>query len=170
MAKTDVKPRPVPKPTPTTQEFWDGAKKGKLMLQWDPIARKYQFWPRANSVRTGRRNLQWKATSGKGHLYSFTVTHVPTPGFEAKAPYVIGMVELDEGVRMIANMVNMTTDDIEIGMRVNVAWEKLNDDITYFAFEPDKRGKAKAKAKPAAKAKPKAKPKAKTKAKAKSKK
>ena len=165
MAKTDVKPRPVPKPTPTTQEFWDGAKKGKLMLQWDPIARKYQFWPRANSVRTGRRNLQWKATSGKGHLYSFTITHVPTPGFEAKAPYVVGMIELDEGVRIISNMVNMTPDEVEIGMRVKVAWEKLNDDITYFAFEPDKRGKAKAK--PKAKAKAKAKPRAKAKPKAK---
>ena len=75
MANTDVKPRPLPKPTPATQAFWDGAKKGKLMLQWDPVARKYQFWPRANSVRTGRRNLEWKATSGKGELYSFTITH-----------------------------------------------------------------------------------------------
>tara|TARA_R110002126_G_scaffold27713_1_gene93002 strand:- start:427 stop:921 length:495 start_codon:yes stop_codon:yes gene_type:complete len=162
MANTDVKPRPVPKPTPTTQAFWDGAKKGKLMLQWDPVARKYQFWPRANSVRTGRRNLQWKPTSGKGELYSFTITHVPTPGFEDKAPYVVGMVELDEGVRIIANMINLKPEDVEIGMRVKVAWEKINDDITYFAFEPDKSGPARAKARPKAKARPraKAKPKA----------
>ncbi len=138
MAKTNAKPRPTPQPTPTTQAFWDGAKKGKLMLQWDPRSRKYQFWPRSNSVRTGRRNLRWQATSGRGELYSFTITHVPTPGFEAKAPYVIGLVELDEGVRMIANLVNVTPDEISIGMRLKVAWEKLNDDITYFAFEPDK--------------------------------
>ena len=78
------------------------------------------------------------ATSGRGELYSYTITHVPTPGFEAKAPYVIGLVELDEGVRMIANLVNVTPDEISIGMRLKVAWEKLNDDITYFAFEPDK--------------------------------
>ncbi|MEE2720243.1 MAG: OB-fold domain-containing protein [Pseudomonadota bacterium] len=141
MAKTEAKPRPVPKPTPTTQAFWDGAKKGKLMLQWDPMKRKYQFWPRANSVHTGRRNLQWKAATGKGELYSFTITHVPVPGFESKAPYVIGMIELDEGVRIIGNMVNVQPEEIEIGMRVKVAWEKINDDITYFAFEPDRRGK-----------------------------
>lgn len=145
MADTNVKPRPLPKPTPATQAFWDGAKKGKLMLQWDPTAKKYQFWPRANSVRTGRRNLQWKPTSGKGALYSFTVTHVPTPGFEARAPYVIGMIQLDEGVRIIANLINIEIDEVEIGMRMKVAWEKLSDDITYFAFEPDKRAKSKPK-------------------------
>ena len=96
-------------------------------------------------MRTGKRNLQWKPTSGKGELYSFTVTHVPTPGFEARAPYVIGMIELDEGVRIIANLINIEIDDVEIGMRMKVAWEKLSDDITYFAFEPDKRAKSKAK-------------------------
>ena len=138
MADTKTKPRPVPKPTPTTQPFWDGAKKGKLMLQYDPTTRKYQFWPRANSVRTGKRNLRWQETSGKGQLYSYTVTYVPTAGFEDKVPYVIGLVELDEGVRIVANMVKVTPDDMQIGMRVKVAWEKLTDDITYFAFEPDK--------------------------------
>jgi uncharacterized OB-fold protein len=145
MAKIDTKPRPLPKPTPATQAFWDGAKKGKLMLQWDPTAKKYQFWPRANSVRTGKRNLQWKPTSGKGELYSFTITHVPTAGFEARAPYVIGMIELDEGVRIIANLVNIEIEDVEIGMRMKVAWERLSDDITYFSFEPDRRAKRKTK-------------------------
>lgn len=140
MAETKAKPRPVPKPTPTTQAFWDGAKAGRLMLQWDPKARKYQFWPRANSVRTGRRNLQWKPTSGKGELYSFTITHVATPGFEDKTPYAVGLIELDEGVRIIGNLINVAIEDVKIGMRVKVAWEKIDDDITYFAFEPDKKG------------------------------
>ena len=147
MANTETKPRPLPKPTPATQAFWGGAKKGKLMLQWDPKARKYQFWPRENSVHTGRRNLQWKETSGKGELYSYTVTYVPTPGFEDRVPYVIGMVELDEGVRIIANMLNLTPEEAEIGLRVKVAWEKLSDDIIYFAFEPDKSPPRKAKSK-----------------------
>ena len=135
---TNVKPRPLPKPTPTTQPFWDGAKRKKLMLQYDPTKRKYQFWPRMCSVRTGKRNLQWKETSGKGELYSFTVTHVPTAGFEEKTPYLVGLVELDEGVRIIANLVNVKPDDAKIGMRVKVAWEALSDDINYFAFEPDR--------------------------------
>ncbi len=141
MVKSEAKPRPIPKETPTTQAFWEGARKGKLMLQWDPSKRRYQFWPRANSVRTGRRNLQWKATSGRGTLYSYTITHVPTPGFEDKAPYIIGLVELDEGVRIVANILNVEKEQLEIGMRLKVAWEKLAEGLNYFAFQPDKNKK-----------------------------
>ena len=133
---SNSKPRPVPRPTPITQPFWDGAREGRLMIQYDPEAESYQFWPRAASVRTGKRNLEWRAVSGQGSLYSYTVTHVPTPGFEDRVPYLVGLIELDEGVRIIANLVNMTEDDAEIGMAVKVAWETLSDDIDYFVFEP----------------------------------
>ena len=132
--------RPVPKPTPTTQPFWDGAKEGELMLQYDPATRKHQFWPRANSVRSGKRNLRWSRASGKGTLYSYTVTHVPTAGFDGKAPYVIGLIELDEGVRIIANLKDVAPEDAEIGMRVKAVWEKIGEDGAYFAFVPENEG------------------------------
>lgn len=132
------RPRPLPKPTPTTRFFWDAAKEGKLALQYDPVARRYQFWPRANSTRTGKRNLQWRVVSGKGTVYSYTLTHVPTPGFQDRVPYLVGLVELDEKVRIIGNIVNVDPADVKIGMRVQVTFEKLSDDIDYFAFEPEK--------------------------------
>ena len=106
------------------------------MLQYDPVARRYQFWPRSCSVRTGKRNLRWQPSKGRGTLYSFTETYVPTAGFEDKVPYLIGLVELDEGVRIIANLVKVKRDDVKVGMKVKVAWEQLSDDISYFAFEP----------------------------------
>ena len=137
MAKPTAKPRPVPKPTPVTQPFWDGARDGRLMLQYDPKARKYQFWPRANSVHSGRRNLRWKEASGRGTLHSYTVTHVPTAGFEHRTPYLVGLIELDEGVRIIANLDGVAEEDAEIGMRVRVAWEELGDGSRYYAFVPD---------------------------------
>lgn len=137
---TNVKPRPMPKPTPTTQPFWDGAKRGKLMLQYDPDTQKFQFWPRMCSVRTGRRNLEWRESSGKGQLYSYTVTYVPTAGFEDRVPYLVGLVELDEGVRIIGNVTGVEPDEVQVGMRVRVDWEKLSDDIAYFAFVPDEAG------------------------------
>ncbi len=133
----ETRPRPVPKPTPTTQAFWDGARRGELMLQYDPVEDRYQFWPRASSVRTGKRNLEWRATSGTGQLYSYTVTHVPTAGFEGQTPYILGLIELDEGVRIIANLKNVGEDQIKIGMRVRVTWEDIGKDTPYFAFEPD---------------------------------
>lgn len=130
------RPRPLPRPTQTTRFFWDAAKEGKLALQFDPVARRYQFWPRAGSVRTGKRNLQWRIVSGKGTVYSFTVTHVPAAGFHDRVPYLVALVELDEKVRIMANLMNVAPDDVKIGMRVRVTFEKLADDISYFAFEP----------------------------------
>jgi len=76
--------------------------------------------------------------SGKGTVYSYTVTHVPAAGFQDKVPYLVGLVELDEKVRIIANLVNVAPDAVEIGMRVRVTFERLSDEIDYFAFEPDK--------------------------------
>ncbi len=128
--------RPLPVPTRTTKFFWEAAKAGKLALQYDPVAKQYQFWPRAISVATGQQNLEWRIVSGLGRIYSFTVTHVPTPGFEDRGPYPVALVELDEGVRIIANLVNVDPAALAIGQRVKVAFEKLGPDADYFAFEP----------------------------------
>jgi uncharacterized OB-fold protein len=70
-------------------------------------------------------------------VYSYTVTHIPTAGFEDKVPYALAIVDLDEGVRMLANLIHVAPDDVKIGMRVKVCWEEIGDDAVYFAFEPD---------------------------------
>ena len=74
----------------------------------------------------------------KNWKQSYTVTHVPATGFDGKTPYVVGLIELDEKVRIIGNILNIKPDDVKVGMRVKVMFEKMNDDISYFAFEPDK--------------------------------
>lgn len=131
------KPRPLPEGWILTRPFWEATKNGKLMIQYDPDVGKYQFYPRSVSVYTGRRNLEWREVSGKGTLYSFTETHVAPPGFEDLAPYMIGVIELDEGVRMMTPLENLTVDEAELGMRMRVCWQRLSADITYPAFEPD---------------------------------
>ena len=128
--------RPVPKPTATTQPFWDGVKDGKLLVQYDPDSDSWQFYPRAISMKTGKRNLEWREASGTGTVYSFTETYVPMAGFEDRVPYLLAMVDLDEGVRILANLVNVTADAVSIGMKVKVAFEKITDDADYFCFEP----------------------------------
>ncbi len=132
-----AKPRPLPVPTSITGPFWDAAREHRLVIQYDPEARAYQFYPRALAMATGKRNLEWREVSGKGSVYSYTVTHVAPAGFEDRAPYALATVDLDEGVRMLAQLVNVAIDDVEIGMRVKVCWEDLTDEISYFAFEPD---------------------------------
>lgn len=128
----------VPTPSLLTRPFWDAARQRKLVIQYDPDSRSYQWWPRMVSVKTGKMNLEWKEVTGNGTLYSYTVTHVPAPGFEDKGHYLIGLVELDEGVRIVSTLSGVTEDMVKIGMPLRVTWEKLTDDINMFSFEPGK--------------------------------
>ncbi len=137
MTDTEQRPRPLPPPTNITQEFWDAAKQKRLLLQYDPQADKYQFYPRGISLYSGKRNLEWREAAGKGTLYSYTETVIPTRGFENLAPYLIGLVELDEGVRLMALLHNCSADDVKIGMRVRLCWDELTEGYSFFAFEPD---------------------------------
>ena len=138
--KTDKPKRPRPAPTPTniTQPFWEAVNKHRLLLQRDPETGKCQFYPRAINIYSGKRNLEWIEASGKGKVYSFTETHVPFRGFEGMEPYLIACVELDEGVRLMSLLHKCTAGEVRIGMRVRLAWDKINDEHEYFAFEPDK--------------------------------
>ncbi len=138
MTDNEQRPRPLPTPTNITAEFWDAAKQKRLLLQYDPQAEKYQFYPRGISLYTGKRNLEWREVAGKGSLYSYTETVIPTRGFEDIAPYLIALVELDEGVRLMSLLHNCSADEVEIGMRVRLCWDELTEGYSYFAFEPDK--------------------------------
>ena len=133
----ETKAKPRPDISETTRPFWEAIEENALMVQYDPATGAHQFYPRSTSLATGRGDLEWRKVSGKGTVYSFTLTLVPTPGFEDEAPYLLAMIDLEEGVRILANMVNVTADEIEIGMPVRVAFEQRSDDVTYFRFEPD---------------------------------
>ncbi len=136
MAETKSNPRPLPKPSYTTGSFWEAAKDGKLMLQYDAKTGKYQFWPRpANIHSTG--GLEWREASGKGTLFARTIVHIPAHGFEDLAPYTLAAVDLEEGVRVVARLVGIAPEEAEHGMKLRVCWDKLSDDISYFAFEAD---------------------------------
>lgn len=130
------KQRAVPIPTQTTGPFWDGIQAGRLMLQYDPEEDAWQFYPRAGSVKTGKRNLEWRTASGRGQVYSYTETYVPIAGFEDRLPYMLAMIDLEEGVRILANLVNVTAEDVAVGLPVKVTFEAITDDIDYFCFEP----------------------------------
>lgn len=137
MAEREKHPRPVPVPTNITEPFWDAVNEKKFLLQYDPEADKYQFYPRGISIYSGKRNLEWREVSGKGSPYSFTETIIPARGFEGEEPYLIGLVELDEGVRLMSLLHGVTAGDVKIGMRVKLCWDRIDDDFNYFAFEPD---------------------------------
>jgi uncharacterized OB-fold protein len=127
--------RPAPVKQDFSQPFWDGAAQGKFLLQYCPESGKYQFYPRPVSVQTGKRNLEWREVSGRGTVYSHTVTYrspIPVKGIK---PYIVALVELEEGVRVMANLVGCPVDAVKIGMPVKRAWVKAGED-NFPAFEP----------------------------------
>jgi uncharacterized OB-fold protein len=134
-----VKPlRPHPKRGSyiDTAEFWEGARKGKLMLQFCLASGRFQWFPRPVSVFTARKTWEWREASGRGSLYSWTTTRSPWPGNEARVPYICAYVDLDEGVRFLCNLVECDETQLTIGMRMTVSWDRLTDEILFPDFKP----------------------------------
>jgi uncharacterized OB-fold protein len=136
--------RPIPKPSAyvDTAPFWDGAKNGKLILQYCKDTGRFQHYPRPVSIFTGSRNLEWREVSGKGMIYACTVIRVPGPGLDGRLPLSVVTVELDEKVRIIGNILNADPNSVAIGQRVEVAWDHLSGDVKYPGFNIVQAGKA----------------------------
>jgi hypothetical protein len=128
--------RPIPTPNVyvPTAPFWNGARSGKLMLQYCLDTHRFQHYPRPVSIYTGSRNLEWREVSGQGEIYAFTTLRISGPGLDGRVPLVVATIELDEKVRIIANIVESNPQDIRIGARVILAWDHLDDSTPYPAF------------------------------------
>lgn len=128
--------REPPKPRSFSRPFWDGTRDKKLMIQYCRKSGKYQFFPHANSIYTGRRDLEWREVSGKGEVFTYTVARRARPPFQGQEPFLIAMVTLDEGVNVMGNMVNCDLDQIRIGLRVVPYWHPLSNGTHLLMFQP----------------------------------
>jgi uncharacterized OB-fold protein len=129
--------REPPKPRSFSKAYWDATREKKLIVQYDKRSRKYQFFPRPTSIYDGRRELEWREVSGKGELFSFTIAHRARPPFQGHEPFAIGLVTLDEGVNVMANIVHCTRDQLKIGLRVRPFWAPLANGTHLLMFEPE---------------------------------
>ena len=131
--------RARPKPTPETQHFWDGTQAGELRLQRCDACANVYFPPRPFCPACASRKVSMFKASGKATLYSYVINHRPAaPGFTP--PYAIAVVELEEGPRMMSNIIDcpQTPEALELDMKLEVAFEKLDDKITLPLFRPAK--------------------------------
>lgn len=133
----EVKPRTPPKANAyvNTDPFWQAAQKRELVIQYCKDSGKFQHYPRPVSIFTGKRNLEWRKVSGKGKIYAHTMIRIPGPGLEGRLPLPVATVELNEGVRMVANIIESDVADIKVGAPVEVTWDKIGDDFLYPAFK-----------------------------------
>jgi uncharacterized protein len=131
--------KPLPQPDPVTQPFWDSVKAHAMKIQRCNDTGKYFFYPRGMSPFTLSDNISWEPVSGKGTLHAFTIVYNQrAPGFADEVPYVVAMVDLEEGPRMMTNLVGVEADPehVRIGMPVEVVYEDVTDEITLPKFRP----------------------------------
>jgi uncharacterized OB-fold protein len=133
--------RALPEPTPETQHFWRGAREGELRLQRCLDCSVPYFPPRPFCPRCSSRDIEVFAASGRARLYSYVISHRPAPGFEP--PYAIAIVELDEGPRMMTNLVEVaqTPEALVLDMALEVVFEPLSDEISLPLFRPSAEGR-----------------------------
>jgi uncharacterized OB-fold protein len=131
-----VMPTPtLPVPTPLTRPFWDAAAEGRLLLPRCRVCQRHFFRPEVACTHCFATDWQWVQASGRGTLYSHTVVHrAPAPGFEV--PFVLAVVELDEGPAMFSNLVHCAPPEIRIGMALRVRFEQVAAAIHLPRFEP----------------------------------
>ena len=131
--------RPQPSfPEPDTQPFWDATKQHELRYQTCNACNAVVFFPRRHCPSCMGFDLSWQTSKGEGTVYTCTVIRqIGHPFFRGRAPYVVAWIDLDEGFRMLSNVVGV--DDpttVTIGQRVRVTWEDQEDGVSMPVFEP----------------------------------
>lgn len=144
---SETRPEPLDGPRgmelatwPESAAFWDAAAEGRFVLQWCMSCAAPVHFPRVACPTCLGNDLEWRDASGRGVVYACTVVHTRGPArVRDRSPYVVALVELDEGVRFMTNVFGCPADDVHVGMRVCVTWEAVGDPHgrQLPVFEPD---------------------------------
>lgn len=128
----------IPKPVYDVDSkiFWEGLKEHKLLIQRCTDCQKTIFYPRLICPHCFSDQVEWIEASGKGKIYSYTIVYQTTPAFRDQVPYAVGMIELEEGVRMVSRIIG-DLDKIAIDKPVSVVFEKIDDELTLPYFKLD---------------------------------
>lgn len=135
--------QPYEKPLPLidndTRFFWEKCKENKLMIQKCTACSQYIFYPRNICPHCMSDEIEWVESSGKGTLYSYTIAHrAGGPGYQEDVPYIVALIELDEGVRLMSTVVNCERSELACDLRVEVVFERVTDEITLPKFQLSK--------------------------------
>ncbi len=129
--------KPIPAPDRVTAPFWEASKQGRLLIQRCPNCGARQFYPQSSCRRCLSCDLEWVEAKGKGSIYSYTVIHrAPSRPFEPDVPYTVALVDLDEGCRMMSNIVDVSPEAVRVGMRVEVLFDAITPEISLPRFRP----------------------------------
>jgi uncharacterized OB-fold protein len=128
--------RPLPTPTPESSPYWEAARRHELVVQRCTSCGLAQFYPPRTFCRRCMSEVAWITCSGRATVVaSSTVVRAPSPAFQVDAPYNVSLVQLEEGPRLITNVVNPPAEgEVPPGAAVEVIFDDVTDDVTLPRF------------------------------------
>lgn len=129
--------KPVPIPSVESKPYWTGLKEGRLLIPKCGECGNFWFPSSLHCPHCNAANFSWEPSSGRGKVFSYVVFHrVYHPAFSEEVPYVVALIELEEGPRLISNLVEIKPDDVQCDMPVSVVFEKIANNMTLPKFRP----------------------------------
>ena len=125
---SDSVPAPLPQPSIETEPFWAAVQGRRLIMPKCDSCGAMAFPPTVACGTCSNDSFTWTPVSGRGKVYSYVVYHrIYHPAFARKVPYVVAVVELDEGPRLISNIVGMPVAEVRCELPVGVVYEEVRD-------------------------------------------
>jgi len=133
--------KPLPQLNAVTRPFWEAAARGQLTMPRCRYCSAFTWPPLPSCGECGSAALEWTRLSGRGMVYSFTVIRQIVGGpsaraFEPDIPYVVAWIDLEEGPRLVSNIVGCPIEQVTIGMAVEVVLEQASAEIWLPKFKP----------------------------------
>lgn len=127
--------RPLPVVDTDSRPYWEAAARHELNLPYCTACERYFFIPRVLCPHCHSASVEWRKASGDGVIYSYTVSRrAAAPAFKERVPYVVALIDLKEGPRMMSNVLTGDVDLVQIGQRVRVDFEDAGEDISLPVF------------------------------------
>ena len=129
--------KPLPRPNRLSTPYWQGAKAHELSLQRCSDCGTWRFPPSERCAQCLSKRYEWTATSGRGRVWSWIAMHQRYyPAFEAEIPYNVAYVQLEEGPKLMTNLVEVAEAEIRCDMPVEVVFEDITDEFALPKFRP----------------------------------
>ncbi|MFE4963808.1 Zn-ribbon domain-containing OB-fold protein [Streptomyces sp. NPDC056660] len=120
-----------------SRPFWDAAREGRFLVVRCAACGAVHHYPRPFCPSCWSENVEWEEASGRAILYTYSTVFVnDLPPFKERVPYVAAVVELAEGPKVMTNIVDCAPEDLAIGMRLEVAYRVIGDEVTAPVFRP----------------------------------
>ncbi len=129
-------PAPAPPVNAETREFWAATADGRLLVKRCEDCDSLIWYPRAICPQCSSLHTEWFEVSGRGSIYSYTVNHRGEGAYQGLPPFVLAYVELDEGPRLMTNIVEAGGADLRVGLPVEVVFQDTSDGMALPRFRP----------------------------------